>query len=501
MFNTPMFFGSGVYYIDISSTQISSAGWQHFNSAAVTQTTPTGTYQNSAIYHAISFDNKASWKAFKSVSTIDSPNNSTTIATSDMTSNTAPSPNVVSATSIWDSSHPAWHVFDRVNSSDADGWYSQDSSASPQNLMFDFGAGNTKIINKYCYLSVNETNYDCGPTAWKLQGSNNPNGVTNANLLAAAETAEGWTTIDTQSISAPTAANQQKGYYTSSNAVAYRYYRMRITAWGGGYAYTGIGELKLVEATYTTTSGWVTIADYVSSHWRYNNAGTMTQASPDTQAGALAQATAQSAYQWTKTNIEAMTHANWEATGGWSSAITTIDWATVLISATDGDPNGANNTSESYATATNGTVISSSGSGSKAYAFDQNSGTYWVADTANTGYIGYDFGGSPKVINKYFHYICGYYTNAPKTWKLQGSQDNSNWDDLGSQQTVTYGSGNVWSDAFTFTNSTAYRYYRMNITAVQTSGYSPAVGEICLVAVTLTTTAPTFTKSTITYEA
>lgn len=61
------------------------------------------------------------------------------------------------------------------------------------------------------------------------------------------------------------------------------------------------------------------------------------------------------------------------------------------------------------------------------------------------------------------------FTYAPKTWTFQGSNDNSAWTTLDTQTNVTDWSVNP--KGFSFSNSTAYRYYRLNITVGNSATY------------------------------
>lgn len=105
----------------------------------------------------------------------------------------------------------------------------------------------------------------------------------------------------------------------------------------------------------------------------------------------------------------------------------------------------------------------------------------WFA-TTTAGTVSYDFGsGNAKVITAYTITALGSdgsgdATNAPKTWTFEGSNDNSTWTVLDTETTVP-----VWvvSEARTYstTNTTSYRYYRVNITAIQT-GANATINEL-----------------------
>lgn len=123
---------------------------------------------------------------------------------------------------------------------------------------------------------------------------------------------------------------------------------------------------------------------------------------------------------------------------------------------------------------------SENGSGAwKAYgAFDRTNvrsiGQTWFSETnITTGWLRYDFGsGNSKVIRNYAlqpvpsNPGSSDVTAAPKTWTFQGSNDGSTWTTLDTQTNVA-----AWSAGekrfYPITNTTAYRYYRINVTANQ----------------------------------
>lgn len=93
----------------------------------------------------------------------------------------------------------------------------------------------------------------------------------------------------------------------------------------------------------------------------------------------------------------------------------------------------------------------------------------WLASTT-TGWIRYDFGsGNSKVITHYG--ITGqndtFSARNPKDWTFQGSPDASSWTTI---QTVSGSAqfGQNENRVYATSNTTAYRYYRLNITAPQT---------------------------------
>lgn len=105
--------------------------------------------------------------------------------------------------------------------------------------------------------------------------------------------------------------------------------------------------------------------------------------------------------------------------------------------------------------------------------------TWFSGPTAhtNTGWVRYDFGsGVTRIITAYSmtpvptDAVLGGTTNdpasAPKNWTFEGSNDGTTWTTLDTQASAA-----TWGVAekriFSITNTTAYRYYRVNVSANQ----------------------------------
>lgn len=111
--------------------------------------------------------------------------------------------------------------------------------------------------------------------------------------------------------------------------------------------------------------------------------------------------------------------------------------------------------------------------------------TRWITSgpTTPTGWLRFDFGSGNSKVIKYYSVVCaGAAANvdrAPKTWTFQGSDDASTWTTLDTQTNVP-----AWLAAeertFATTNTTAYRYYRINVTANQGDANLLAIGEFKL---------------------
>lgn len=109
--------------------------------------------------------------------------------------------------------------------------------------------------------------------------------------------------------------------------------------------------------------------------------------------------------------------------------------------------------------------------------------TRWIAN-ATTGWLRYDFGaGNSKVIKMYAIGAGNGITlnRLPKDWTFQGSNDASSWTTLDTKATQP-----TWSDDeyryYNTSNTTAYRYYRINVTANQGATDYVGIGELGLYA-------------------
>ena len=270
---------------------------------------------------------------------------------------------------------------------------------------------------------------------------------------------------------------------------------------------------------------WQTVAYNNGGTWQYNNAGSLANASSNTLAQALIQSTDQSAYQWTKTNIEAMSDTDWNESGGWTTSVTTVDWTYRLV----GGASYGSESSYAYTTMTANNLpspqVASATSTYSTYApwvAFQTTATAndsdWLASN-NPGYTGtpesimLDLGsGYEKIINKYR--LQKDPNNAaatfPTAWKLQGTNNTSataadaesanGWTTLDTRSSITCPANSQWTTFYTSTNTTAYRYYRLRITAIgdTSSGTWVTISRIQLVAGTVAT--PEFTKATINYD-
>ena len=136
---------------------------------------------------------------------------------------------------------------------------------------------------------------------------------------------------------------------------------------------------------------------------------------------------------------------------------TMVNQVPVMTSATT--PSGVVNKSSEY------------GAGEEAWRlFDRNSEILWTVSSGASGWVSYDFGaGNQKVIKMYKLSTASYstyVTRYPKDWTFQGSNDGSSWTTLDTKATQPAWSINE-SRTYSISNTTAYRYYRINVTANQ----------------------------------
>jgi len=149
-----------------------------------------------------------------------------------MTSNTAPSPNVTSASTEGGASYAAWKAFDQTVTTE---WSAGYGNNAPWWIQFDFGEGNAEEAVSYTVsASTNSDLYNYMPKTWTLQGSDN--GVD-------------WDVLDTQTDVASWTSGEMREYSISSPA-AYRYYKLNITA--GYSSYVVIGEIELIGGAATS---------------------------------------------------------------------------------------------------------------------------------------------------------------------------------------------------------------------------------------------------------
>jgi len=98
------------------------------------------------------------------------------------------------------------------------------------------------------------------------------------------------------------------------------------------------------------------------------------------------------------------------------------------------------------------------------HAFDTDPGSKWFA-TAATGWLQYDFGANnAQTIKRYTINSADVPARDPKNWTFLGSQDGSTWTTLDTRSNQSFLT-QMAQNTYNIGNTTAYRYYRLNITA------------------------------------
>jgi hypothetical protein len=117
-----------------------------------------------------------------------------------------------------------------------------------------------------------------------------------------------------------------------------------------------------------------------------------------------------------------------------------------------------------------------------ANGFDQNPGSLWFRK-GTTGWLQYDFGaGNAQVVKRYTISSSSVDIPArdPKDWQFQASNDGSNWITLDSQSSQTFTIIRMQQNIYNISNTTAYRYYRINVTANNGDSTFLHIGDVGL---------------------
>lgn len=119
-----------------------------------------------------------------------------------------------------------------------------------------------------------------------------------------------------------------------------------------------------------------------------------------------------------------------------------------------------------------------------ANAFDGSKYTKWFTGTASSqGWLQYHFAGTEAWAVIRYDLTSGndVANRDPRDWEFQGSHDGVNWTTLDTQSGVLF-SARRQTKQYSITNSTAYEYYRLNITATRGSGGGIQLSELALMA-------------------
>jgi len=147
-------------------------------------------------------------------------------------------------------------------------------------------------------------------------------------------------------------------------------------------------------------------------------------------------------------------------------------------SAGGGSGGGTGSSVTTGGTVTASSTVSPTGE-DRAKAFDGSSSTKWLI-SSSTGWIQYQFasGVSHAVTSYAITSANDYPTRDPKNWTLQGSNDGTSWTTLDTRTSETFAS-RFQTKTYTFSNTTSYKYYRLNVTA-NNGGAELQIAEIGL---------------------
>ena len=126
-------------------------------------------------------------------------------------------------------------------------------------------------------------------------------------------------------------------------------------------------------------------------------------------------------------------------------------------------------------------------------AYEAFDGTYsgtnkWIGDGGGVNYLQIDLGAASSVLLTYAiaenDEMGGNSGRAPKNWTMKGSNDGTNWTTVDTRTNQTaWGNSEIRTYACASPGSTAFRYYRLAITANNGDGTYTSFGELYLYSV------------------
>lgn len=116
-------------------------------------------------------------------------------------------------------------------------------------------------------------------------------------------------------------------------------------------------------------------------------------------------------------------------------------------------------------------------------AFDGSASTKWFASSVSTGWLQYQFGASEAwIVVRYDITSASDVPNRdPRDWQFQGSHDGLAWTTLDSRTGELF-SSRKQTRHYSLTNTTAYEFYRLNISAPRAAGGGIQLSELALMA-------------------
>ena len=369
---------------------------------------------------------------------------------------------------------PAWKLFADYESYDFVANHRaitafDSSNPTPVDIVYEFDSATTLNAYKIQVTSIEDTYLGRAPKTWKFFGS--VSGEDNT-----------WVELDSRENVTDWAIYENR-QFTFFNDNAYKYYRLRILANGGGASGSVLEFFKLeygrvqnqVRLVPSQNDGFAAASNAVSGTAKFVVAGGKISANVDLRG--LGKVTLGADEMLDLAGHYLKVHAI-DGTG----KVRTSDVSEFADLTSPSDRTRATST-------VNGTVVVMAGNDKypASAAFDDDTTTRTTGDAANpcsfvfcndfssNGLeINYDFG-EATYVNRYRIYGSGstMYTSVPKSWAFEGSNDGgTTWTTLDSRfgQSLPFA---AYAD-YTFDNSESYSKYRLRITAVAGTGQDAA---------------------------
>jgi gliding motility-associated-like protein len=335
-----------------------------------------------------------------------------------------------------------------------------------------FQCNTPAIVGLYSLTSANDAAAR-DPRNWTLEGSDD-----NVN----------WTTLDTRTNETFTARNQTR-VFSISNATAYTYYRLSITANSGDGLFQ-MAEWRLFEAGAPEAPTNLTIAtvssDEVYLAWTDNSvreANYLIERSTDFSTYTTVATLGNSSTNYFDKGLQAGTTylyrvsaVNTYGAGSASAGVSTLSSGASLVDITD---DGGTLTAKFQSTSNDGsTPYTPVGENYVKITDNNNSTKYLIFAPLNTFqpyWVQYQ-GVRPYIVSKYTIVTANDAASRdPRNWTFEGSNDGSSWTVLDTKTNQTFGSRTTAYN-FVISNSTAYTHYRINVTA--NNGATNILGQI-----------------------
>ncbi len=325
-------------------------------------------------------------------------------------------------------------------------------------ITFEYSA--PQIINKITLTSSTD-NASRDPKSWTVKASN--------------DTIAGWTILDTRT-NQTFATRELAKTYSFANNTAYKFYRLHITASNYSTTSTMLGELSFgldIDTTaptaFTASLGAITPNSVELLLNATDNSGLVYYTVYYGAAPTVVTLTGTSATQTSYTITSLNSSINY---------IFTVTCKDAALNPAANNPitvTAKTTEAPAYTVTSSPAVVAPY---SLAYLTDGNSATSWRVLSPTISYITFSYT-NPSIINNIT--LTSSNDNAsrdPKSWIVKASNDTvGGWTILDTRTNQTFATREL-AKTYTFTNSTAYKFYRLHITASNYSTTSTMLGEM-----------------------